>query len=48
MVHIQPRKHVLLYVDHADYTPPTRQRELDHEDQEFIGPARSRSSSGDR
>ena len=38
-VHIQPRKHVL---DHADYTVPTRQHELDHTDhtdhtdQEFI------------
>ena len=27
MVQIQPRKDVL---DHADYTAPTRQRELDH------------------
>ena len=29
MVQIQPRKLVL---DHADYTAPTRQHELDHTD----------------
>ena len=27
---IQPRKHVLLDIDHADYTVPIRQLELDH------------------
>ena len=33
VVQIQPRKHVL---DHADYTAPTRQHELDHTDQEYL------------
>ena len=37
---IQPRKHVL---DRADYTAPTRQRGLDHTDQGYICPERSRS-----
>ena len=27
-MHTHPRKHVL--IDHADYTVPTRQHELDH------------------
>ena len=41
-VQIQPMKHVL---DHAEYTAPTRQHELDHTDhtdhtdQEYICPA---------
>ena len=37
---IQPKEHVL---DHAGYTTPTRQHELDHADQESIFPERSRS-----
>ena len=48
VVHIQPRNHV---PDHADYTAPTRQNELDPTgdiDQEYIWPERSRSSSGNR
>ena len=48
MVQIQPRKHV---VDHADYTAPTRQHELDrtdNTDQEFVYPERSRLSSRNR
>ena len=36
---IQPRK----YVDHAGSTASTRQHELDHTDQEYICPERSRS-----
>ena len=45
---IQARKYV---PDHADYTAPTRQRELDHTDhtdEGYICPERSRSSSGNR
>ena len=38
-----PGKHVL---DHADYTAPIRQHELNHTDQEAISPQGSRSSSG--
>ena len=34
--------------DHADYTVPTRQRELDHTDQELTCSERSESCSGDR
>ena len=34
--------------DHVDHTAPTRQRELDHIDQELICPERSGSSSRDR
>ena len=48
IVQIQPRKHV---PDHADYTAPTRQRELDHTDhtdEESICPERSRSCNGNR
>ena len=36
IVQIQHRKHV---VDHADYMAPSRQRELDHTDNECICPA---------
>ena len=48
IVQVQPRRYVL---DHADYTAPTRQHELDrtdhtdhidHTDQESICPERSR------
>ena len=35
VVQTQPRKYVL---DHAGYTAPTLQHELDHTDQESIGP----------
>ena len=51
VVQIQPWKHVLA-ADHAGYTAPTRQHELDHTnhtdrtDQGSICPERSRSSSG--
>ena len=55
---IQPRKHALQYVDHADHTAPARKHELDytdhtdhtdHTDQESIYlPGRSRSSGGNR
>ena len=34
MVHIQLRKHVLV-IDHADYTAPIRQHEVDHTDHEY-------------
>ena len=37
---IQPRTPVL---GHADYTALTRQQELDHTDEEYIFPERSRS-----
>ena len=42
-VQIQLRKHVL---DHADYTAPVQQHELDHTDQESIRREISRSCSG--
>ena len=45
IVQIQPRKYVLY---HADHTAPTRQHELDHTDQEYICPERSRARSGHR
>ena len=35
MVHTQPSKHIL---DHADYTAPTRQHELNDTDQEIDVP----------
>ena len=53
LVPIQPRKHVL-FVDHAHYTAPTRQHDLDHTDhtdhtdQEYTCPERSRSWNGNR
>ena len=35
IVQIQPKKHVLLCVDHADHvTPPSSQNELDHTDRD--------------
>ena len=37
--HIQPRKHVLCLKDHAGYTAPTWQRQLDDTDQGCICPA---------
>ena len=35
VVQIQPRKDVLNHADHADYTAPTRQHELDHTDHTY-------------